>query len=360
MRLEEKLRDPQAAFWQCLSSPEPYRDDEEKETCRTMIEALADDLVVHAANTSYAYWYLSNLPETSLSEENKISMAMREARRHLVYMDGDYEKAFTNLTEALEYRKEKKLDLLRTCFGSQFEIAIDDVERANEMAELIRADMMRQYNVMRGHDKHNRTVMIKFPRVKAGATEDSYILTQLYMAERSTAATEFCSLGTQERSVAIYDYNGFDSNNAPPFQMQLNAATLLQKTFPERLGLVVMVEPPFWLRGLFGMISPFLSSSITDKIKWASGVEEKEAIFGPLLDDACATPLLLRKGQLDSPVSLAHFLEDVPFYCLYDDIKCERQFGDEEQQMHQVSVTAPEQASTISSVWSTISSVSIF
>jgi hypothetical protein len=168
--------------------------------------------------------------------------------------------------------QEKKLVLLRTCFGSQFEIAKEDVERANEMAELIRADMARQYNVMRGHDKDNRTVMIKFPRVKSGATEESYILTQLYMAERSTAATEFCSLGTQERSVAIYDYNGFDSNNAPPFQMQLNAATLLQKTFPERLGLVVMVEPPFWLRGLFSMISPFLSSSITERIKWASGV----------------------------------------------------------------------------------------
>ena len=162
--------------------------------------------------------------------------------------------------------------MLRTCFGSQFEVAQDDVERANEMAELIRADMTRQYNVMRGHDKQNRTVMIKFPRVKSGATEESYILTQLYMAERSTAATEFCSLGTQERSVAIYDYNGFDSNNAPAFQMQLNAATLLQKTYPERLGLVVMVEPPFWLRGLFSMISPFLSSSITDRIKWASGV----------------------------------------------------------------------------------------
>ena len=105
MLLEDKLRDPQAAFWKCLSSPEPFCDDEQKETCRKMVDALPDDLVVHAANTSYAYWYLSNLPETTLSEENKISMAMREARRHLVYMDGDYEKALANLIESLEYRK---------------------------------------------------------------------------------------------------------------------------------------------------------------------------------------------------------------------------------------------------------------
>lgn len=161
--------------------------------------------------------------------------------------------------------------MLRTCFGSQFEIAEEDKETAKVMADLIRADMSRQYNVMRGYDKQHRTVMIKFPRIKSGATEESYVLTQVYMAERSTAATEFCSLGTQERSLAIYDYNGFDSANAPPFQIQLNAATLLQKTFPERLGMVVMVEPPFWLRGLYNMIAPFLSTSITDRIKWASG-----------------------------------------------------------------------------------------
>ena len=140
------------------------------------------------------------------------------------------------------------------------------------MADLVRADMSRQYTVMRGHDQHNRTIMFKFPRVKTGTMEDSYILSQVYMAERSTAATEFCSLGTQERSLAVYDFNGFESSNAPPFQMQLNAATLLQKTFPERLGMVVMIEPPFWLRTLFNMISPFLSTTISERIKWASGM----------------------------------------------------------------------------------------
>lgn len=138
--------------------------------------------------------------------------------------------------------------------------------------ELVRADMARQYTVMRGHDNQHQSIMFKFPRVKTGATEDSYILSQVYMAERSTAATEFCSLGTQERSIAVYDFNGFDSSNAPPFQMQLNAATLLQKTFPERLGVVVMIEPPFWLRGLFNMISPFLSTTISERVKWAAGL----------------------------------------------------------------------------------------
>jgi hypothetical protein len=425
MSFEEKMKDLKATFRKCLDSPEPFSDDNEKATCQRMIEALPEDLVVHAANTSYAFWYLSNCsPESAPSEDDKVAMAMREARRHLSYMDGDYSKGLQNLVDALEYRKvrqvirddypiqgissgasgltqcfpnlssqENKLDLLRKCFSSQFEITEEEQARATEMAELVRADMTRQYTVMRGHDNQNRTIMFKFPRVKTGATEDSYILSQVYMAERSTATTEFYSLGTQERSVAVYDFNEFDSSNAPPFQMQLNAAQLLQKTFPERLGVVVMVEPPFWLRSLFNMISPFLSTTISERIKWAAGVvrtiipcfemresfagkltaslhylssmllrvqEEKEALFGPMMDTKKATPLLLAKGNLDTPVSLDHFLEDVPFYCLYDDVKCERPIEVGEQKMHKVSVTPPEQVS-MSSVWSSFSSgVSIF
>lgn len=74
-----------------------------------------------------------------------------------------------------------------------------------------------------------------------------------------------------------------------------------------------------------------------------------------------ATPLLLKQAKLDSPVSLDHFLEDVPFYGLYDDVKCERPIELEEEKMHQVSITAPEEvASLTTSVWNTISSVSIF
>ena len=76
-----------------------------------------------------------------------------------------------------------------------FEVAEEDKARSKELAELVRADLSKQYNIMRGHDKHNRTVMIKFPRIETGTTEESYVVSQLYMAERSTATTEFCSSG---------------------------------------------------------------------------------------------------------------------------------------------------------------------
>lgn len=53
-----------------------------------------------------------------------------------------------------------------------------------------------------------------------------------------------------------------------------------------------------------------------------------------MMDVDNATPLLLKNGKLDTPMSLTHWLETVPFHCLYDDVKCDIPITDEEQAMH--------------------------
>ena len=165
--------------------------------------------------------------------------------------------------------QEHKLDLLRVCFDEN--INGDDENKAREMASKVEDEMKKQVVIMRGNDRQNRGTMIKFARLSEGTDQEGYVLCQIYAAERSIAVTEFLSMGHEERSVAIYDYNGFDSKNSPPFACQVAAATLLQKLYPERLQTLVMVEPPFWLRGLLTLLSPFLSTAITDRIKMASG-----------------------------------------------------------------------------------------
>jgi hypothetical protein len=71
------------------------------------------------------------------------------------------------------------------------------------------------------------------------------------------------------------------------------------------------------------------------------------------MDAEHATPLLLRGGKLDTPVSLGHFLEDVPFYCLYDDVKCERPIELEEKAMN-APVEAVEAESMTQTLWNSI------
>jgi hypothetical protein len=105
MTFEEKALDLKATFAKILEAPGLYADDDDKGVCQRLVEALPEDLVEYAANTSYAYWYLASSPESCPSEEVKIAMAMKEARRHLAYLAGDYDKALANLTESAQYRK---------------------------------------------------------------------------------------------------------------------------------------------------------------------------------------------------------------------------------------------------------------
>lgn len=89
-----------------------YQSDEERQACRKLVEALApdDDLMDHAANTSYAFWYLATQSNTDvvMTEEDKLYAAMREARRHYVAMNRDFDKALKSLTQSCQYRKVRK------------------------------------------------------------------------------------------------------------------------------------------------------------------------------------------------------------------------------------------------------------
>ena len=232
MTVQDKTKDLKGTFAKILEEPGPYADEDEKATCRRLVEALPDDLVDYAANTSYAYWYLACQPDSCPSEETKIQTAMREARRHYVYMGRDYDKAFSNFSDSCQYRKDNDIDLLRVCFNkasSPIEFDERTERRIEEMEAHVESDLKKQIVIMRGHDRESHAMMIKFARVDSGTTEETYVLSQIYMADRSTAATEFLSMGKQERSCAVYDYNGFESKNSPPFQAQVSAATQLQK-----------------------------------------------------------------------------------------------------------------------------------
>ena len=78
--------------------------DEQKTICRRLVEDLTQDEQETAARTSYAYWVVSSSNECP-SEETRIEMAMREARRHLVGEGGQEDKALLSLRSACRFRK---------------------------------------------------------------------------------------------------------------------------------------------------------------------------------------------------------------------------------------------------------------
>jgi hypothetical protein len=79
------------------------------------VATLSDEQVEAAAQSSYAYWLASlrgdhhKLP----TAEERLKMAKREARRHLVKVS--YEEACTDIVESLKYREVRRVLLLLCC-----------------------------------------------------------------------------------------------------------------------------------------------------------------------------------------------------------------------------------------------------
>jgi hypothetical protein len=110
-----------------------YTSENERETCRKLVQALEDDeLMVHAANTSYAFWYLSTQINSNnnngnadnvaivVTDQDRLFAAMKEARRHYVYMNRDFDKALKNLTESCQFRKVRITKTANACIRAAF------------------------------------------------------------------------------------------------------------------------------------------------------------------------------------------------------------------------------------------------
>lgn len=68
------------------------------------------------------------------------------------------------------------------------------------------------------------------------------------------------------------------------------------------------------------MLSPFLAADTREKIIMISGEDRKEETLSEWIDSDQATPLLLPDGKLSSDIDVDRFLNQVPFYRLYDDV----------------------------------------
>jgi hypothetical protein len=193
------------------------------------------------------------------------------------------------------------VDLVRSCFTTAKNG--EPSERETELHTQIERDFSRQVVVMRGlslggegtsrsssseseqlsshtEQQQQQPVLIKFPRHEGGTTEEEYIQTQLYIVERAVACTEFATRGQQEKVLVVMDggsgssssgsSGSSSSSHAPPVSWQLTAIRRVQHMYPERLGQLIIVDAPFWMRGIYHSIRPFLPPSTRHKIQLVS------------------------------------------------------------------------------------------
>lgn len=295
-----------------FESKPPYKDGEE-EICRRMVETLTEIEQEQAARSSYAYFVSS-----TATEKDRAQMAMRMARRHLVAEKGNEKKALEKMKNTLRFREDMKIDDIRRCFSTCLSnddnSSGDDSSSIRSIRSIIETDVLAtEAMVVRGYDKGSRAMLLKFNRTKFIADERTFFLVQLYWMERALACTERKSEGKEETMNVVADYNGYSRKNKPPLGLAINLVRMLHEHYPERLNMWIAVDPPFFLRTIWKIVSIFVDPATREKTKFISGEEQKGKELAPYISKDQAMPFLLPGGQLTSPLDFKRFLYDVPF-----------------------------------------------
>lgn len=322
---------------------------------KRMVHELTVDEQETAARTSYAYWCWSQSraqEQTLVGSEDdndsgsiredqrdpgalRVQMALREARRHYVGELFDYPSALKRLRQTCQFRKEFNMDDVRTCFAAcHARQEVDGTDEASERRKLILSDLENQAMIIRHRggdvddgDDDPSVVLLKMGRTSSATNPDAYTLCQFYFAERAFACNEALSKGRREELRVVFDFGSYSSAHSPPKSLVRHTVTLLQQHYPERLKRLHILDPPFWMRALYGLLSVFLSAKTKEKIVLASSssfassedkVEEDTNGDGCLRheneQDRAAT---VSNHGLRSPIDLQHFLFDTPFHSAY-------------------------------------------
>jgi len=286
------------AFATILSEKGDFETEDDETACRKLVNELSPEQQSTAAKSSYAYW-LSTVEDDFCilldRDELKVQFAMREARRHYIGANRDYEKALKGLQEAITYREEFKIDLIRLIRKAasldEMDLTDDDKATVRRYRGYLEKEFENQMTVSGGLDKKDRAVAIRFSRKKPDTDMEAYLVGQVYGSERACAATEFYTLGKLEKFVAITEYADYNSSNAPPM---LSLREMIVKTtcmYPERLHKMVVTDPPFWMRTLFTLLYPLLSQATKEKMVLTLGPAEKEKAVRELIDVESSLPM---------------------------------------------------------------------
>ncbi|GAX24375.1 hypothetical protein FisN_4Lh498 [Fistulifera solaris] len=317
MKLTKELV-PAEILQEIFDSPIPYRDAAEEKLTKDLFGTLSPEDVEMAAQGSYAYWvakHSSNPP----TEEQKIKMAMREARRHIYGVK--YPDAVKNIKETCKYRRERNISLYRACFadGAEFETE-EEAQFVEKLKASITSEMKKQLAYVRGKDKENRALLVVHPRTDKSTVDEDFIANLIFIVERAAAVTEFSSRGKEEKLIVVLDFGTFSSSLSPPMSAVKGIVGVLQSKYSERLKNLVILDPPLWMRTLYGLIKPFLDPITKAKFIVATGAKKKHEVLASLISDDQAMPFMLPNGKLVGDVEMDRFLKTVPFHCLYDEV----------------------------------------
>jgi len=306
-------------FLQILNEPVPFADspDDDKEACERLLKEFSEEEAEEIASVSYAYWIVSSEANDRLPIDAKKTSALKEIRRHYVGEGRIFASALAAIREAMEYRRTYRVNAVRSCFYDTKSRGEKDDDLAQKCRTLICDDLKRQPMVVRGVDDQNRVIVYKPPRMSSGDTSgEAFLMTQLYTAERAMATNEFTSKGKEEKLTVVFNFLNYSRKNAPPTSIMITMLKVLQRCYPERLGVLIIVNPPFWLRGAYNAVWPFLSKATAEKLRMPTSQKAADEEFRKIVSGNKELEVMLSNGEICS-VDLTDYTQQ-PFYSQFD------------------------------------------
>ena len=80
------------------------------------------------------------------------------------------------------------------------------------------------------------------------------------------ATNEYNTKNEEERLTVIFNFHDYSRKNSPSMSTVLLVLKVLQRCYPERLRVVMILYPPWWMRALYTLVFPVLSAATTEKI----------------------------------------------------------------------------------------------
>jgi hypothetical protein len=205
--------------------------------------------------------------------------------RYLDEAKDDQELVFEALKRTCQHRKQYRIDLLRSCFddsSAEYYENEKDEELAQKYRTLISKDLAKQPMVVKAGSA-DRGVLNIGARCCTDMNEEGFVLTVIYMIERSVAATEYLSKGNETMIDVVVDASCFKSKYAPSRITLKTLVNILQNQYPQRLNTLIVLDPPLWLSTLYSLLSTFVDQRTRSKFQLARGSKAKTSILANVL-----------------------------------------------------------------------------
>jgi hypothetical protein len=208
--------------------------------------------------------------------------------RHLRAEKGNVGKAIAAVKRTLKWRKEFRVDELKTCLlDASTTTTTTNISRGSgsskdddgdDLASILREENESGKLYVRGYDKDGRALLYMRPGKENTNHHVNNMRHLVYHMEKALA----CSASRGQSKICIViDYAGFQLRHAPPMSTSRFTLDVLQKHYPERLHCGYICNPPWIFQGFWKLVYPFIDPVTKQKICFCTSSKD----FQKVLDD---------------------------------------------------------------------------